>query len=167
MINLYDILEAADGQLFGEASAVLFTDFCLDARHAQSGQLFVALRTEQGGGHQFMREAAEKGALGIMCQRPPDFDTDGWTVTVMRDLEAALLNWAHIALKKFGTTVIASGQAGAAATAAREAIAAVPERSATASIKAKRLPAGKLGLPRALGRLAAGGSKARQAAKCR
>jgi alanine racemase len=153
MINLYDILEAADGQLFGEASAVLFTDFCLDARHAQSGQLFVALRTEQGDGHQFMREAAEKGALGIMCQRPPDFDTDGLTVIVMRDLEAALLNWAHIALKKFGTTVIAVA-GGAAATAAREAIAAVLSVRHRV-YKGEETSKGKLSLPLALGRLAA------------
>ncbi len=124
MINLYDILDAADGQLFGEAGAALFTDFCLDAQRAQTGQLFVALRTEHGDGHQFMREAVERGALGIMCQRPPDFDTDGLTVIMMRDVEAALLKWADKVLRKFGTTVIAVA-GGAAATTAREAIAAV------------------------------------------
>jgi alanine racemase len=153
MINLYDILEAADGQLFGEASAVLFTDFCFDAQRAQHGQLFVALKTEQGDGHQFMREAVERGALGIMCQRPPDFDTEGLTVIVMRDVESALLNWASIALKKLGTTVIAIA-GGAAATAAREAIAAVLGVRHRVYNGVNTF-GGKLSLPLALGRLAA------------
>jgi alanine racemase len=153
MINLYDILEAADGQLFGEAGAILFTDFCLDARRAQSGQLFVALKTDQGDGHQFMREAVEHGATGIMCQRPPDFDTEGVTVIVMRDVESALLKWASIALKKFGTTIIAVA-GGAAATFGREAIAAVLGVRHRV-YKGGDAFGGKLGLPLALGRLAA------------
>lgn len=153
MISLYDILEAADGQLFGEAGAALFTDFCLDARQAQAGALFVALKTEQGDGHQFMREAAENGALGIMCQRPPDFDTDGLTVIVMRDVEAALLKWARIALKKLGTTVIAVA-GGAAATTAREAIAAVLSMQHRVYKSADSF-SGKFSLPLTLGKLAA------------
>ncbi|MCS6872150.1 MAG: alanine racemase [Anaerolineae bacterium] len=153
MINLYDILEAADGQLFGEASAVLFTDFCLDARRAQSGQLFVALKTDYGDGHQFMREAVERGATGIMCQRPPDFDTDGLTVVIMRDVESALLKWANIALKKLGTTVIAVAGS-AASTAAREAIAAVLSVRHRV-YKGGDALGGKLSLPLTLGRLAA------------
>ncbi len=153
MINLYDILEAADGQLFGEAGAALFTDFCLDARQAQTGALFVALKTEQGDGHQFMREAAENGALGIMCQRPPDFDTDGLTVIVMRDVESALLKWARIALKKLGTTVIAVA-GGAAATTAREAIAAVLSVQHRVYKSADSF-SGKFSLPLTLGKLVA------------
>ncbi len=153
MINLYDILEAADGQLFGEAGAALFTDFCLDARQAQAGALFVALKTEQGDGHQHMREAAENGALGIMCQRPPDFDTDGLTVIVMRDVESALLKWARIALKKLGTTVIAVA-GGAAATTAREAIAAVLSVQHRVYKSADSF-SGKFSLPLTLGKLAA------------
>lgn len=152
MISLYDILEAADGQLFGEASAVLFTDFCLNAQQAQKGQLFVALRTEHGDGHQFMREAVENGVLGIMCQRPPDFDTEGLTVIVMRDVESALLKWANIALRKFGTNVIAVA-GGAAATIAREAIAAVLSTRHRV-YKGSDAFSGKFGLPVTLGRLA-------------
>ena len=30
MISLYDILEAANGQLFGEPGPQLFSDFCID-----------------------------------------------------------------------------------------------------------------------------------------
>ncbi len=48
MINLYDILESADGQLFGDPSAIIFTDFCFDSRRVREGELFVALKTERG-----------------------------------------------------------------------------------------------------------------------
>src|SRR5258707_11075337 len=106
MINLYDILEAADGQLFGDPAAVLFTDFCFDSRRVQDGELFIAVKTERGDGHQYMQEAVRGGASGVMCTHPPEFDTKDLTVIVMRDVEQALLNWARIILRKFGTAVI-------------------------------------------------------------
>lgn len=151
MINLYDILEAADGQLFGEAAAAIFTDFCFDTRRVNKGELFVAIKTERGDGHQYMHEAVRGGALGIMCQHPPDFETDGITVIVMRDVERALLNWARIVLRKYGTTVIAvTGGAGKSTT--KEAIATV----LSTRHEVYKSPAsfnGRLGLPIALGKL--------------
>jgi len=151
MINLYDILEAADGQLFGDPSAVIFTDFCFDSRRVNEGELFVALKTERGDGHHYMHEAVQGGATGIMCNRPPDFDTTGMTVIVMRNVEAALLNWAKIILRKFGTTVIGvTGSTGK--SSAKEAIAAV----LSTRYKVFKSPGsfnGRLGLPIALGKL--------------
>ena len=106
MINLYDILDAADGQLFGEQSARMFNGFCINPRQIQSGDLFVALKSEGMDGHHFMEEAVEAGAAGLMCTDPPGFDTSDVTVIVMRDVEAALLNWTKYILRKYGTTVI-------------------------------------------------------------
>src|SRR5512145_864685 len=107
MISLYDILEAADGQLFGEAAAEIFADFAYDSRRVNPGDLYVALKTERGDGHHYMQDAVNRGATGIMCTQPPTFDTDGLTVIVMRSVERALMRWTEIVLKKFGTTVIA------------------------------------------------------------
>ncbi|MCC7207290.1 MAG: alanine racemase [Anaerolineae bacterium] len=153
MISLYDILEAADGQLFGDPAAEIFTDFCFDSRRVAPGELFVAVKTERGDGHHYMQEAVHGGALGIMCQRPPDFDTSGLTIVVMRDVEAALLRWARIVLRKFGTTVIGvTGTAGKSTT--KEAIAAV----LGTRYRVFRSPGsfnGRFGLPLALGRLTA------------
>lgn len=151
MINLHDILHAANGQLFGDASAELFTDFCFDSRRVAPGELFVAVKTERGDGHHYMREAVEGGALGIMCTRPPEFDTTGLTVIVMRDVEAALLNWARIVLEKFGTTVIGvTGSAGKSTT--KEAIATVLS-TRYAVYKSPGSFNGRFGLPLALGKL--------------
>ncbi len=152
MINLYDILEAADGQLLGDPAAVLFTDFCFDSRRVREGELFVALKTERGDGHNYIQEAIQGGALGIMCSHPPDFETPNITVVVMRNVEAALLNWAHIILRKFGTTVIGvTGSTGK--STAKEAIAAVLGTQYRV-FKSPGSFNGRFGLPIALGKLA-------------
>ncbi len=112
MISLYDLIEASNGQLFGEPAAQLFDDFCLDPANAGENLLFVAARTEFGDTHQYMAEAVENGVSGIICQVPPEFDTDGVSVILVKDTVAALLAWSHYVLGKFGTKVI--GVAGTA-----------------------------------------------------
>jgi alanine racemase len=106
MINLYDILDAADGQLFGEPASQIFTAFAFDPRQVKRGDLFVAIKTERGDGHHFMEEAVQAGAAGLMCTHPPSFDTEGVTVVIMRDVEGALLRWTKYILNKFDVTVI-------------------------------------------------------------
>jgi Alr-MurF fusion protein len=151
MINLYDILEAADGQLLGEQAAAIFTDFCFDSRRVRQGELFVAVKTERGDGHNYMREAVDGGATGIMCNRPPDFETDGVTVIVMRNVEGALLNWAQIILRKYGTTVIGVTGTNGKSTA-KEAISTVLSTRYRV-FKSPGSYNGRFGLPIALGKL--------------
>jgi alanine racemase len=117
MISLYDLLEAANGQLFGEPHAQLFTGFCLDSRLAQDNQIYVARKTDYGDTHQYIREAVDRGVLGILCTRPPDFDTSGLSVIIVRDTEAAMMNWAGYVLEKLGPRVIAvTGSSGKSVT---------------------------------------------------
>jgi alanine racemase len=106
MISLYDILEAANGQPFGEPGPQLFNNFCIDSRLASDSNLFVAVKTERGDGHQFMREAVENGATGILCTRPPDFDTEGLSIVIVKDPLTALLAWSHYIVGKLGVQVI-------------------------------------------------------------
>ena len=151
MINLYDILEAANGQLFGEPAAQLFPNFCYDAHAVQAGDLYVAMKTEHRDGHHFMAQAVQNGAAGIMCTHPPTFDTDGLTVIVMRSVEDSLLRWTRLVLQKYGTTVIAvAGSTGKTTT--QHAIAQVLRRAHTVYIGESVL-AGRFGLPLALGKL--------------
>lgn len=151
MINLYDILEAADGQLFGEPAAQIFADFCFDVRQVRPGELFVAVKTERGDGHHDMEAAVAGGATGIMCTNPPTFDTDGITVIVMRSVDTALMRWTQLILRKFGTTVIAvTGSAGKSVTQA--AIAQVLGLRFTVYSRTGDF-SGRFGLPLALGRL--------------
>ena len=106
MINLYDILDAADGQLFGEPAAQIFSGFSFDANTVKQGELYVALKTEMGDGHHTMQQAVQAGAMGLMCTHPPTFETEGITVMIMRDVQAALMRWTSYILRKYGTTVI-------------------------------------------------------------
>lgn len=107
MINLYDILDAADGQLFGDPAAQIFTAFSFDPRQVKQGDLYVALKTEDGDGHLYMEEAIKAGALGLMCTHPPNFETQGITVVIMRDVEGSLMRWAKYILEKYNPTVVA------------------------------------------------------------
>ncbi len=153
MIDLFDILEAANGQLFGEPASQIFTDFCFDSRRAEPGQIFVAVKTPQGDGHDYMEDAVRQGVTGIMCTTPPTFDTEGLTVIVMRDVEKALLRWTERILQKYGTSVIGvTGSNGKTTT--KEAIAAV----LAPKYNIYKNPAsynGRFGLPLALGQLTA------------
>ena len=109
MISLYDILEAANGQLFGEPGPHLFNDFCVDARRAEESNLYVAVKTERGDGHQYVREAVERGVTGILCTRPPEFDTEGLSIIIVKDPLTALMSWSHYILGKLGVQVIGIG----------------------------------------------------------
>ncbi len=106
MISLYDILEAANGQLFGEPGAQLFNDFSFDSRLTAESNLFVALKTDRGDGHQYVREAVEHGATGVLCMRPPDFDVEGVSIILVRDTQVALMKWSYYILNKLGIQVI-------------------------------------------------------------
>ncbi|MEP7290591.1 MAG: alanine racemase [Chloroflexota bacterium] len=106
MISLYDLLEAANGQLFGEPAAQLFSDFCLDSRFAADSMLYVALKSDWGDGHHYIAEAVQNGATGVLCTRPPEFDTDGLSVILVKDTHNALMKWSQYILNKLGTQVI-------------------------------------------------------------
>jgi Alr-MurF fusion protein len=113
MINLYELIEASNGQLFGEPAAQLFNRFCLEADDIQSGDMFVVLQTERGDMHQYMPQVIAQGAAGIICTRPPDVDTSGVSVVYVRDTVEALLAWSQYILGKYGTKVIGvTGSAG-------------------------------------------------------
>lgn len=149
MISLHDLLEASNGQLFGEPAAHIFTDFCFDSRWAKEAQLFVAMRTDRGDTHQYIREAVEQGVLGVLCTQPPDFDTEGISVIIVKDAEAALMAWAHYVLDKLGTQVIAvAGTTGKSLAVA--AIRRVLETRYSVLASSDTQQDGRLAVPRAL-----------------
>ncbi len=81
--------------------------------------MFVAYRTVHGDSHQYIAEAIRNGATGVLCTRPPDCDTEGVSVIMVRRPVDALLAWAHLVLGRMGTKVIAvTGSSGKSTTAA-------------------------------------------------
>ncbi len=113
MINLYELINASNGQLFGEPTAQLFESFVTDSDMATVNQIFVAV----GNSQEYIAQAIQNGVSGVICSRPPECDTTGVTVILVRDVEQALLAWSHYVLGKFGTKVIAvTGVAGKSTT---------------------------------------------------
>ncbi len=84
---------------------------------ATANQIFVARKTDRGDTHQYIREAIELGATGILCTQPPDFDVAGLSVIIVKDPEAAMMAWASYVLDKLGPRVIGvTGSSGKSVT---------------------------------------------------
>ncbi|MEJ5199617.1 MAG: Mur ligase domain-containing protein, partial [Anaerolineae bacterium] len=71
MIHLDDLLAATGGQTVGLVAATTFDAFCFDSRLARPGQLFLAVKTERGDGHDYIGHALAGGVTGVLCQQPP------------------------------------------------------------------------------------------------
>ncbi|MCC6803229.1 MAG: alanine racemase [Anaerolineae bacterium] len=151
MISLYDILEAGNGQPFGEPGAEIFTDFSFDSRTAVESSLYVALKTDAGDGHQYIAEAVQNGATGVLWTRPPDIDTTGLSVILVKDPYAALMMWSSYILKKFAPQVIAvTGSSGKSVTVAAISHVLQTRHSVLRSVD---VAGGRLTLPMTLAKL--------------
>ncbi len=124
MISLYDIIEASSGQLYGEPGAQIFTEFCISPSLVPPNSLFVTLKNDQGDSHRYIEEVIAAGASGVICTRPPDCDTSGISVILVRDTVETLMVWSRKILARYGTKVVAvTGSSGK--SVAVEAIAQV------------------------------------------
>ncbi|MFQ5855921.1 MAG: alanine racemase [Anaerolineae bacterium] len=151
MITLDDLLAATAGHTHGPIHATSFRDFAFDSRLIQPGELFLAVKTERGDGHDYIQEACEKGAAGILAQRPVDLDSHDVTYILVDDTQEALKGWGRYILRKHDAEVIGvTGSTGKTTT--KEAIAHV----LADRYQVFKNPGnwnGRYGLPIALGRL--------------
>ena len=69
-LRLADIADWTKGRLHNAQGDETVTGVCTDSRKVQRGDLFVALKGERFDGHEFVAEAAAKGAVAVMVQRP-------------------------------------------------------------------------------------------------
>ena len=160
MISLQDLVDATGGTLHGRGQARQFSDFAFDTRRLDEptpeyphneGPLFVAVKSPTGDGHDYIIEAVQRGAMGVLCERLPAGLPDHVTCLLVADTRQALLAWAGFILRKYGTEVVAvTGSSGK--TAAKEAIAAVLSRHYS-TFRNYGTYSGRYGLPIALGRL--------------
>ncbi|MGB3059647.1 MAG: UDP-N-acetylmuramoyl-tripeptide--D-alanyl-D-alanine ligase, partial [Anaerolineae bacterium] len=161
MIELSDLLDATHGRLLGPAAATRFSDFAFDTRTlngqaADPGPLFVAIKTETGDGHDYLEQAQQAGATGILCEQPPSHPLP-ITCILTPDTRQALLAYAGAICRLRPLEVIAvTGSSGK--TTAKELIAAslTGATADAADGPVFRNPHsfnGRFGLPIALGRL--------------
>ena len=132
-----------------EAADVTCTGLCHDSRILQPGEVFLALRTGQRDGHDFIPDAVAKGAAAILCQRPRA-DTGIPQIRVRNPNDAAWNLAAHLIRKRPALGIVAvTGSYGKTTT--KEAIAAVlAERFAVC--KTLGTENNEIGIPRTVAR---------------
>jgi Alr-MurF fusion protein len=161
MIYLDLLLKATQGQLVSQSSQTQFTAFSHDSRQLLPGELFVAVRGERSDGHDYLLDAIQRGAIGLLIEGrvlttlPQDILTSlqqsSITIIVVEDTRMALRAYAAFILQEWHPTVIAvTGSVGKTST--KEAIASVLA-SSFATFRSWQNYNDLLGLPLSLGRL--------------
>jgi UDP-N-acetylmuramoyl-tripeptide--D-alanyl-D-alanine ligase len=87
--QLETIARWAGGEIAAGDPTCLFSTVCTDSRLLHGGDLFLALRGDRFDGHQFIAEAARRGATGAVVEEtPPDLPPDFAVVRVPDTLAA-------------------------------------------------------------------------------
>jgi UDP-N-acetylmuramoyl-tripeptide--D-alanyl-D-alanine ligase len=111
-----ELLEATGGRLVSGSPDATFDQLFTDSREVKPGGLFVALKGEEQDGHAFIPQAMERGAAGILCERPPP-GIAGATVIQVHDTRQALFAITAYRLKRQSVPIVAvTGSAGKTTT---------------------------------------------------
>jgi UDP-N-acetylmuramoyl-tripeptide--D-alanyl-D-alanine ligase len=115
-MSVKEVVDATRGRLLSGPHDVTFTQLFTDSREVKPGGLFVALRGEQHDGHVFIPQAIERGAAGILCERPPQ-GIDGAAVIQVEDTRQALFDITADRLARQPHPIVAiTGSAGKTTT---------------------------------------------------
>jgi alanine racemase len=163
MIYLDHLLAATSATLRSVGKATYFDAFNHDTRQLIPGELFVAVRGERGDGHDYLLDALQRGARGLLVEArtlnalPEETQTalaqSAVPVIVVEDTRLALQQYARAILARWHPTVIAvTGSVGK--TSSKEAIATVLS-SHFPTFRSWQNYNDLLGLPLSLGRLEA------------
>jgi alanine racemase len=161
MIFLDHVLAATRGVLTYPGKQQRYDAFSHDTRQLIPGEMFVAVRGEHSDGHDFLLDAVERGAAGILAEAhlitalseetSATLARSGITLITVPDTRAALQHYARYILDLWHPTVIAvTGSTGKTST--KEAIATVLS-STFATFRSWQNYNDLLGIPLSLGRL--------------
>ena len=115
-MSVMEVVEATRGRLLHGSNDTVFRQMFTDSREVKPGGLFVALRGEQHDGHVFIPQAVERGATGILCERPPQGADDAAVIQV-EDTRQALFDIAAQRLQHQSVPIVAiTGSAGKTTT---------------------------------------------------
>ena len=129
-----EIAKAAAGRVIAGAETTRATSFVIDSRLARPGACFFALRDVRDG-HDYVRDAGERGARIAVVNRPVDAGATGLTVVEVDNPADALAAIARVARARLaGARVIGiTGSAGKTATKDLTAAALARTRTVHAS----------------------------------
>lgn len=106
--SLKFVCEAAGGTLLQGSADAGFSRVCTDSRQLQAGDLFFAIKGEKFDGHEFINQAGERGAAGVVITRgsAPE-NLPGCAVIAVDESRAALGKLAAAGRRQFDLPVIA------------------------------------------------------------
>ena len=110
--SLQDILDSTGGTLIRGDPGKVFSEISIDSRTIKRGDLFIALKGVRFDGHQFAKEAMEKGGEGVIIENKfregkGTLDPRGKAVIAVGDTLRALGDIAHWWRKKHPIPLIA------------------------------------------------------------
>src|SRR5256884_3594924 len=115
-MSVKEVVDATRGRLLSGPHDITFLRLFTDSREVKPGGLFVALRGEQHDGHVFIPQAIERGAAGILCERPPQ-GVEGAAVIQVEDTRQALFDITADRLARQPHPIVAiTGSAGKTTT---------------------------------------------------
>ncbi len=98
MIRLDDLVAANPGlEVRGAAHDGRYVRFCFDSRLVEVGDLFVAVRTQRGDGHDHAADAVARGARAVLVDDPD---------SIADDLPALVADDAVLAMERYGAHVV-------------------------------------------------------------
>src|SRR6266487_2115718 len=161
MIHLDHLLTATTGTLRFPGKQIRFDAFSHDSRQIIPGEMFVAVRGERGDGHDYLPDALDRGAAGLLVEARiidslsseilTKLEQANVATIVVEDTRIALQQYARAILELWHPIVIAvTGSVGKTST--KEAIATVFS-SNFATFRSWQNYNDLLGLPLSLGRL--------------
>jgi UDP-N-acetylmuramoyl-tripeptide--D-alanyl-D-alanine ligase len=119
-LTLNEIQKAVKGVIHSAGHTLFTADISTDSRTVQPGDLFIPLIGERFDGHDFIRQALDKGAKGILIQRgklyPQDIPSDVSVITVDNTLKALSDLAGYIRLTFNGPVVAVTGSNGKTTT---------------------------------------------------
>jgi UDP-N-acetylmuramoyl-tripeptide--D-alanyl-D-alanine ligase len=126
----FDLQEVARAvRAAGEFGSVKVTGWSVDTRTQNPGDLYFALRGERFDGHDFVAQAVQKGAAGVVVERPSGAPVE----LIVPDSLRALQELGRWARERWGGTVVGvTGSAGKTTT-----------KDAIAHLLAVEIPTGK------------------------
>jgi UDP-N-acetylmuramoyl-tripeptide--D-alanyl-D-alanine ligase len=126
--TLGDVLAATGGELDTLGATTRFEGVVTDSRSVRAGELFVALRGDAHDGHEYVAEAARRGAGAVMIEERTGADLPTCGVVVVRDTLAALGDLAALHRRRSSPRIVAiTGSNGKTTT--KEMLASILEQA--------------------------------------
>ena len=90
MNTLRDILYKVSIEAVEGSTNLAFTDLHFDSRKIGLNDIFVAIRGTDSDGHDYIKNAVDKGAIAIVCESFPELKINGVTYIKVNDTREAL-----------------------------------------------------------------------------